>query len=221
MKMPQGEGSHPAVVLVHGGLWLVGHISQMTGLANHLTASGFITVNTTYRLESPGYPGAVEDVACAVAYARTLTDSKVYLVGHSAGAHIGALVALTGDRYRGECPHPGDPRPDGFVGLSGPYDISLLGFVVVPFLGVGVDEAPEVWEAANPLSHIQANLGLPVLLIHGAADPVVPFAFSVQFSEAIAAAGGEVTLELLADVDHAGARLVDNVGELVSTWLSG
>ena len=99
VKVPDGEGPFPAVVLAHGGSWITGDPSIMRSLANHLTDAGFLTVNTPYKLanDSPGFPEAVDDVACAVRYAAAHADSDgtVAVVGHSAGAHISAVVALT------------------------------------------------------------------------------------------------------------------------------
>ena len=96
--MPEGEGPFPAVVLVHGGGWVGGSPGLMGGLARFLTDAGYLTVNTAYTLSNgiAGFPVAVDDVACAVRNAADHPDSDgtVTVVGHSAGAHLAALVAL-------------------------------------------------------------------------------------------------------------------------------
>ena len=75
--IPEGEGPFPALVLVHGGGWVAGTPSLMSGLARFLTDAGYLTVNTAYTLSNgiAGFPWAVDDVACAVrhAAARTIT----------------------------------------------------------------------------------------------------------------------------------------------------
>jgi pimeloyl-ACP methyl ester carboxylesterase len=139
VDVPSGDGPFPAVVLVHGGGWVTGSPDLLSPLAEFLVEHGYLTVNTRYQLadfDKAGFPDAVDDVACAVRFAATHPDSDgtVTVIGHSAGAHIGALVALTGDRYAADCPHPGSGVPERFVGLAGPYDVSRLGIAIVAFL---------------------------------------------------------------------------------------
>ena len=107
IRVPEGEGPFPAVVLVHGGGWVGGSPELMGGLARFLADAGYLTVNTAYTLSNgiAGFPVAVDDVACAVRNAADHPDSDgtVTVVGHSAGAHLAALVALDTDVYGTEC----------------------------------------------------------------------------------------------------------------------
>lgn len=224
VQVPVGEGPFPAVVLVHGGGWVVGSIESMGSLADYLTAAGFLTVNTTYQLSlrEPGFPGAVEDISCAVTYAAShpLSSGRVTVVGHSAGAHIGSLVALDAAPYDDECPGGADlGTPDAFVGLAGPYDIARLGPLMVPFFGVDAESDPALWDAGNPFTLLDRNPDLSVLLIHGDSDQVVPFDFSSDFADDLEAAGVPVRLEILAGVDHPGARSPNIVGELIADFI--
>jgi dienelactone hydrolase len=177
--VPEGEGPFPAVVLVHGGGWVTGDPGIMDPLAGHLNDNGFLTVNTRYELadfDHPGYPTAVEDVACAVRYAAGHPDGDgtVAVIGHSAGAHIGALVALTGDDYVGPCPYQGSGIPDRFVGLAGPYDVSRLGLAIAAFFGGGPERIPDAWAAGNPQLLTDENPGLLSLIMYGELDGIVP-----------------------------------------------
>ena len=103
VREPDGNGPFPVAVLVHGGSWVVGAPGAMTALARLLTEEGYITINTNYQLsdDQPGFPDAIRDVACAVrlGHIHPGGDGTVVLIGHSAGAHISAVVALTGDEY--------------------------------------------------------------------------------------------------------------------------
>ena len=127
----------------------------MDPLARYLNENGFLTVNTRYHLSSlevAGFPHAVDDVACAVRYAASHPDSDgtVAVIGHSAGAHIGAIVALNGDEYGGVCPVSGEVLPNEFIGLAGPYDVERIGLPMVVFFGAGPSVDPEAWAAGNP-----------------------------------------------------------------------
>lgn len=222
--VPEGPGPFPAVVLVHGGSWVAGVPGIMEPLADHLNENGFLTVNTSYALatlEQPGFPAAIEDVACAVRYAASHPDSDgtVALVGHSAGAHIGAVVAMTGDRYEGECPFSGTGVPERFIGLAGPYDVSRLGLALAPFFGGLPEELSEEWEAGNPQLLTDENTTLESLIIYGELDGFVPDDFAVDFHNALITSGSESSLELIEGARHNDTHDPDLVGDLIVTWL--
>lgn len=225
VTVPDGEGPFPAVVLVHGGGWVAGGPSLMAPLATHLNENGFMTVNTRYTLadfDGAGFPRAVEDVACAVRYAANHPDSdgSVALIGHSAGAHIGALVALTGDRYQGDCDIPGPGVPERFVGLAGPYDVSRLGLAIVPFFGGGPEQLPEVWAAGNPQLLTDENPDLVSLIMYGELDGFVPDSFAFDFNEALTQSGSESLLELVEGARHNEVHDPELVGDLIVAWLN-
>lgn len=221
--IPDRPGPSPTVVLVHGGGWVGGSPASIRPLAMHLAAEGFLTVSVRYKLanDSPGFPTAVDDIACAVRYAAAHPegDGTVTVIGHSAGAHLGALVALTGDRYGDDCPVTGTARPERFVGLAGPYDVSRLGFLMLPFFGAGPAEAAEVWEAGNPQVLVGQNVGMSSLIMHGDMDGFVEVRFAVDFHRALEDAGALSHLEVIPGARH--LDLVDPavVGDLIVVWL--
>lgn len=222
-QVPEGVGPFPTVVLAHGGSWLFGSPADIRPLADYLTGAGFLTVNASYRLsnQSPGFPGAVDDIACAVRYAASHPDGDgtVAVVGFSAGAHLGALVALVGDAFAEMCPFPGSGVPGRFVGLAGPYDVARLGGFMVPFFGRAVTEAPELWEFGNPQRFTDANPGLRALIVHGDLDGIVNISFATDFHEALAAAGAASTLEIVPGARHNAMSAPSVVGDLIVDWL--
>lgn len=223
--VPDGAGPFPAVVLVHGGGWVTGDPSIMRPLADHLNSNGFLTVNTRYALAGlgrPAFPTAVDDVVCAVRFAASHPDSDgtVALIGHSAGAHIGALVALTGDDYGDGCPYSGSGLPERFVGLAGPYDTSRLGPAIGAFFGDGPDRLPEEWEAGNPQLHTDDNAGLSSLIMYGERDGIVTDGFALAFHQALLDSGSDALLELVEGARHNEMHDPDLVGDLIVAWLS-
>lgn len=224
VAVPDGSGPFPAVVLVHGGGWVTGRPGLIGPLADYLNENGFLTVNTSYTLatqERPAFPDAVEDVACAVGYARSHPDSdgSVTVIGHSAGAHIGAIVALTGNDYVGDCPIPGGGVPDRFVGLAAPYDVSRLGLAVAAFFGDGPERLPEAWNAGNPLLLTDENPELEALIMYGELDGIVSTSFAIDFHEALRLSGADSLLELVEGARHNDMHDPDLVGDLIVTWL--
>jgi len=212
-------------VLVHGGGWLGGEPSIMRSLATFLTDRGFLTVNTPYKLsnQSPGFPQALDDVACAVRYAAAHPDSDgtVALIGHSAGAHISAIVALTGDQYAADCPVPGTGIPDRLVGLAGPYDVSRLGIIMLPFFGAGPDANPDAWLAGNPQRLTDENPDLVSLVMYGGSDGIVHSQFATDFHRQLTDSGSESLVEEVENALHNQMQDPAWVGDLIVVWLEG
>ncbi len=78
--------------------------------------------------------------------------------------------------------------PDALVGLAGPYDIrALLRTPRQPLPAEDADDA--TWDAANPVLLADPRPDVPVLLLHGDADEVVPAEFSSDFAAALTRRG--------------------------------
>ncbi|MET0565838.1 MAG: alpha/beta hydrolase [Acidimicrobiia bacterium] len=223
VRVPEGEGPFPTVVLAHGGGWVGGSLVLMSDLAQFLTEAGFLTFNTEYTLSNgvAGFPSAVDDVACAVRTAadHPASDGTVTVVGHSAGAHLAALVALDTDVYGRGCALTEPVIPDRLVGLAGPYDVARLGPLILPFFGVRPNEDPEMWQAGNPLNQVTNNPDLASLIMHGEEDGLVDLSFATDFAEALTAAGSEAVVEVVEGARHNEMHDPDVVGDLILAWL--
>jgi acetyl esterase/lipase len=223
---PGEPGPWPVVVLFHGGGWFGGDRTSMVPLAESLSESGHVVFNATYRTSNGGYPESFEDVACAVRYAGSRADEfsddegGTSIVGHSAGAQLGSVIALAGDDFGGDCAVPGSALPARFVGLAGLYDVSQLTQYLPSFFGTRyeVDSAP--WEDGSAFFHLGENPELRVLLVHGTVDEVVPVYFSEQFGEALEDAGYAVEIEILDGVNHTDTHDPDVVGELIAEMIA-
>ena len=188
-----------------------------------LTREGYLTVNTPYTLsgEVPGFPIAVDDVACAVRYAAAHSDGdgSVVVIGHSAGAQISALVALDTGVYGADCPLDEPVIPDRLVGLAGPYDVARLGPLMFPFFGVTPTEDPETWVAGNPMFQASTNPGLSSLIMHGEEDGFVDISFATDFAEALTEGGSDALVEVVEGARHNDMDDPGFVGDLIVTWL--
>jgi len=121
---PQQEQA-PVVVFIHGGGWYKGNKDQYHFVADALVRRGYVVVLPDYIKYPQGrFPTFIEDVALAIAWVKQNiathggNPSQVMLVGHSAGAHTGALLATDASYLNGVGLHPQDLL--GFVGLAGP-----------------------------------------------------------------------------------------------------
>lgn len=117
----------PVVIFVHGGSWHTGSKGDYAWVGKALAQLGFTAVLPNYGLmPDTRFPAFVDDVAQAVAHAKAHAaewggdTARVVLMGHSAGAHIAALVAYDARYLAKQGATPDILR--GFVGLSGPYD---------------------------------------------------------------------------------------------------
>lgn len=99
----------PVIFMVHGGAWKVGDKKSQSVVENKVNfwlKKGYIVISTNYRLlpETP-VSEQVEDVAKALGIAQAQSASwggdktKFILMGHSAGAHIIAMIAASSSLY--------------------------------------------------------------------------------------------------------------------------
>lgn len=217
-------GSVPLVVLVPGGAWETADPAGLVPLADMLGANGIEAVPVTVRAASDGvvYPVPVEDVVCAAVEARDRiaaegrTASPLVLYGHSSGAHLASLAALAPDDFATEC---GNVVVDGLIGVSGIYDVFEVPDLAVGLFGVTGDENPSIWSEGNPVERAGERPDLPVLLLHGDADPLVPVAFTEEFADALRAGGHLVTVTVLPGADHHLAYRPETSGAIIADWV--
>jgi len=210
---PVGGKGLPVVVFLPG----TGETKKgYTHMAQTVAAAGFVfyaadwpiyTLSRATQDNGRGYREVIETVACAVRYARATAaayggdPSKLTLGGFSAGAAAAALAAFQDDKpesaWDALMAKAGGPPPqvrctqqadsahvDALLGASGPYNLST------PPRGVDAAIADMVMIAPR----LSSRRGLRVRLTHGNADSLVPVASSVQFEEALKAAGYDVRL---------------------------
>lgn len=221
---PEVRSNHPVAVTIHGGGWFTGDLDTMGFLADGLAARGFVVFNATYRTLSRGgsFPSMVEDVACAVAYARehaldySTTADHLTLVGHSAGAHLASLVALAPTEFGTACDGADQPV-DAWVGLAGTYDTDLYAFLLQPFFGVPYADDPDLWSRGRPHTYVtSAPDDVDLMFIHGDADELVPVAMSEDLYLTAERAGLHSQLQVLAGLGHGEISAPGAVGDLIA-----
>jgi acetyl esterase/lipase len=164
-----GVPTSAPVLLVHGGYWRPEYDrAHLRPMAFALAAAGHPTVLLEYpRL--PGRPDAsVDAVRTALAAVTEGVDSAPLLVGHSAGGHL-ALLATQGTTARGVLALA--PLAD----LAMADRLGLDGGAVREFLGRPAVDCPDLDPVALPAPAV------PVTVIHGAADTLVPLAISESY----------------------------------------
>lgn len=203
---PRPDGK--AMVFFYGGGWRFGNKTDSLFVAQALAARGIAVVVPDYRLyPDVRFPAFVEDGALAMRWAADrLGPDRLFMMGHSAGAHI-ALMLAANTPY---LPRAGVDRTQlrGVIGLAGPYDFLPLRSARLQDIFGGPDN-PE----SQPITFARRPLP-PALLIHGMADTVVLPRNSESLAAAWRAAGGSAELKLYPGVDH--VDIVATFAELLS-----
>ena len=204
------KGPLPAVIWVHGGAFVAGTRSDLSGYMQVLASRGFVTVAIDYtRAPEAKFPTPVRQTNQALAHLIAnaamfnIDPQRIFLAGDSAGAQIAAqsaLVIVEPDYGQRIGVRPGMSRA-GLKGLllyCGPYDPALLDFdsafgdfmrtVIWAYAGTRNPHDPRVTRIAVA-PHVTAAYP-PTFISVGNADPLAPQ--SVALADALRAKGVEV-----------------------------
>ncbi|HYM36428.1 MAG TPA: alpha/beta hydrolase [Steroidobacteraceae bacterium] len=201
----QTKAPRPVVIFVHGGSWISGSKDRYRFVADSLTSRGYIAVLPNYRLfPDVKFPAFVDDVAQALAWTHSHAaefggdPQKIFFVGHSAGAHIAAMI-LFDPQYLARA---GAERAwiKGFVGLAGPYDfLPLKEQYLRDIFG------PESrYAQSQPINFVAGDAATipPTLLIHGEDDQTVWPKNSKNLTARLRAIGASVKEHYYANTNH-------------------
>lgn len=215
LRLPEGPGPFPVVMVIHGGCWLAEYdLAYMSALADRLAADGFATWSIEFRRvgdEGGGWPGTFSDVAAAADALRGLAEEyplnleRAAVIGHSAGGHLALwLAARPGldpdDPLRGTEPL----RFRGAVALAGITDLAAYssdegcGSAVPGLLGGDPADHPERLPRTSPVE--MPASGVREVLVVGGRDPIVPLEQAERY--AAARSGGDVEVIEIPDAGH-------------------
>ena len=211
---PDGPPPHPLVLAISGGGWVRGDRRSLAAWGRYLARRGLALASVDYRraTEGPVFPGNAEDVATALEYVHAraaelgIDPGRIALLGVSAGAHLGALVTLSG-AFR-------VPAPRALVGIYGVYDLMSHWQADLPRnSGPGTDKTermigctpfddPQRFHDGSPLRQITYERALPTFLAWGHRDQDVAPEQSAAFARALRQARYPVTVVELTDAAH-------------------
>lgn len=201
------EGNRPVVIFFYGGSWKNGERGQYRFIGEALTRRGIFVVIPNYRLHPEvRFPSFVEDAAKSVRWTRDNIarfggdPSRIFIAGHSAGAHIASLVAVEQNylkaedlTYKSLC---------GVIGLAGPYAFNPLQYRSTR----AVFEHLEDGDDARPIARLDGTAP-PFLLLHGQDDTTVSPRNSEEFGQALSRQKTPATTEFIPDTGHVGLLL--------------
>jgi len=198
----------PIVVYFYGGGWQEGNKAEAQFVAEAMTSHGYVTIIPDYRLyPSVRFPAFVEDGAMAVRWARdnaarfNADPSRIYLMGHSAGAHTAALLVLD----EGYLNDVGVDRSiiRGMAGMGGPYDFVASGIYASVFAQVA---GATTRASYNVIDNVDGDEP-PMLLMQGKGDKLVDPSNATRLAARIRSKGGQVRHITYSGVGHSGNLL--------------
>ena len=131
-KNPKASDSlNKVIIFYYGGNWDSGERADYKFAAEALASLGHIVVVPDYRVYPDVlFPGFMADPVSAAKWVKTNIKkyngdaNKVFLAGHSAGAHIAVMMAINAEYLAQVSLKPSDFA--GVIGLAGPYDFLPL-----------------------------------------------------------------------------------------------
>jgi len=191
----------PVVINIHGGAWTHGVKESQRGF-NTFFKQGYAVANVEYRMAATAKaPAAIEDIRCALIYLiknaekYQIDKNKIVLMGGSAGGHLALMAGLLAEN------HLFDQNCQGGDNIKVAAIIDKYGITDVADFAMGTKQNKSglLWlgDKANdekfiasisPINYVKSN-NPPVFIVHGNADPTVPYQQSVKLYEKLVASG--------------------------------
>ena len=202
-KQTDKHSTSPVVIFFYGGCWggcETRNKEDYTFVAQALTAQGYIVIIPDYRR----YPevtlaGIMQDASHSVEWVKDNIGSyggnshKLFLMGHSAGAHIAAMLTLNEEYLQRDT----YKSIKGFVGLAGPYD--FLPFTK-PYQYI-VFGPEQKFSESQPVNFVDGTEP-PLLLLYGAEDTTVFPRNIKSLAAKVNQKRGAVEVHIYKDIDH-------------------
>lgn len=210
-----GLPTHKVIILIYGSAWFSNNPKNdaYKSLGKTLNDGGFAVVSINHRASTEAkFPSQINDVKAALRYVRGnaakygLDTSFIGITGYSSGGHLSSLAGTTNGvktaRFGGiEVDIEGNlgnftkenSNVDAVVDWFGPIDMSRMercetfkdgNSPEAVLIGGPSADNPDMVRAMNPMSYIDSNDPM-FLVIHGDADPVVPYCQSEYFAKAL------------------------------------
>ncbi|MFK7980925.1 MAG: alpha/beta hydrolase [Saprospiraceae bacterium] len=223
------KDTFPLVIFIHGGCWLSDYnLDHVSAVCADLVKEGYAVWTPEYRRvgdEGGGYPNTFKDVQASVDFARTLADiypldlENVVVMGHSAGGHLALWLATQQNLAKNSRLHNSNPLPiKGAIALAGITDLVAYDKIgndcstaVVKLMG-GTSEAMDSrYYKGSPINLLPTNI--PIRLVHGDKDNIVPISQSEIFAKKAKAKGVDVKVLTIAGGGH-----FDMVSPYAEAW---
>ncbi len=206
---PAKGKDRPVVVWIHGGAWRFGNKTSVQKKPQAFVDQGFVFVSVNYRfVPNVSVKQMAGDIAMSIKWVHDHAEEyggdpkTIFVAGHSAGAHLAALVSTDGSYLK-----------DAGLSLSAikgciPVDTAMYNIAKQMkwrasriYVSVfGKDE--KVHKALSPITHVAKAKDIPPFLILHVASRRDSTLQSAAFAKALRAAGVEAKTVPGKDKDH-------------------
>jgi acetyl esterase/lipase len=190
---PTGARNAPVVMFFYGGNWQSGDKETYRFVGASLANRGYVAVIPDYRLyPEVRFTGFMQDGAHAVAWVKRNIGRfggdprHLFLAGHSAGAHIAAMLTLDG-HWLADVGLNSRRDIAGLIGAAGPYDFLPLRDDTLKIIFSGGD-----LKRTQPIDFVSGHEP-PALLVAGRRDEIVDPGNTTRLAARLHAAGDDVT----------------------------
>lgn len=195
----------PVVVYFYGGDWTTGKRQWYRWVGEALAAQGIVAMIPDYRhWPAVRMDGFLHDGAEAVRWARDHAaafggdPSRLFVMGHSAGGQIAAMLAVDKQWLGAVGMKPRDLA--GFIGVAGAYD--FLPLDEARYVGM-FGTTPEEQARSQPIDFVDGDEP-PALLLQGEEDTEVFPSEAISMEGRYRQMGEPVELKLYAGLGHEG-----------------
>ena len=207
---PEGKGPWPLIVLCHAGF---GEGADFSDVALMVRTKGYVVFNPDFRGSGKsqgkheGAKGEVDDTISGIKYVKSLgvvDDTRVGIYGQSHGAAVALLAA---SRYSGI---KAVVEESGFTDAVDLYNseanskdpsVVALKTELLSMIGGTPDQMPNEYQIRSAINYAD-RINAPVLLIHGAKDPLIPVNEAQRMYDALKADGKTAELKIYPDEGH-------------------
>lgn len=215
LRLPKTKGKQPVVIVVHGGCWFAEYdLKHLAAFSDALTQLGAATWTIEYRRignNGGAWPGTFQDVAKGTDFVQELAKKypldlrRVVVIGHSAGGQLALWLAARKNLPKTSVLYMPNPLPlAGVISLAGISDLKKYrpncGDSVNKLLGGSPEQFAERYQQTSPIELLP--LKVPVLLLHGKQDHIVPIELSQEFQKTAKQKGDDVTLLVSETAGH-------------------
>ena len=207
---PPDAENLPVVIWFYGGGWRSGDKRLFEHLGRAFAVRGIVTVTVNYRLTPEvTWPQNGEDCAAGVAWVHRNIErfggdrDRMFLTGHSAGAHLAAMVTLNGEFLA----DVGVPQSSvgGCVMISGATDLAghvgSTRFTAREHVEETFGSSPDELAEASPVTWVRDDAP-PFLILVAERDPEGLREQGKQLADNLRESGVTVRYLIVKDHDH-------------------
>jgi acetyl esterase/lipase len=214
---PVGEGPFPAILMVHGGAWMMGSRRHMDHISKPACQRGYVVLSITYRFAPKDkFPAQIHDCKEALRWFREnakkfkVDPQRVAGYGYSAGAHLVSLMGTTEakDGLEGESEFKDvSTRLQAVVGGGTPTDFRVFpenNNKLAYFFDGTRKQKPQQYKLASPNAFVSKD-DPPFFFFHGSKDSLVPIVSAREMKKSLEKTGVRAEILELDNKGHIGA----------------